>query len=264
MTRRIIDTHSHVFPDKIALRASDNVGNYYGIPMECDGTISMLLEGAKTLNVSYFIISSAALKPENVVTGNDYILSQAKHNPKFVPLCSVHPLQQSHEAELERVKKAGAKGLKLHPDFQHFKIDDPGMIPVYKAAAALELPILFHVGDENSDASSPTRLYRGVEKVPELKVIAAHMGGYQAWDEAEKVLYGTDVYLDTSDALLTLSPERVVTQIRTHGVDKIMFGSDYPLKSTDSAFNAFDKLPLSEEEKEKIYFLNAARFYNLI
>lgn len=263
MVRKIIDTHAHVFPDKIAYRASDNVGNYYGLPMECDGTVSMLLEGAKNLD-AIFVISSAALKPENVITGNNYILELARENSKFIPLCSVHPKQDGIESELERVKKAGAKGLKLHPDFQYFNLDDPKMISVYQTAATLDLSVLFHVGDENSDASSPTRLYKVMEKVPELRAIAAHMGGYLAWDEAERVLYGTGVYFDTSDALLSLSPERVVKQIRKHGADKIMFGSDYPLKSTHIAFEAFDVLPLTEEEKEKIYFKNAAKFYDII
>lgn len=259
---KIIDAHTHIFPDKIAHRASENVGQYYGIGMECDGTVSQLLNGASGFDAS-FIICAAALKPENTVAGNDYLLAQAKANNCFIPLCSVHPLQQDHAAELERVKKAGAKGLKLHPDFQHFNIDDKGMIEVYKVAASLELPILFHVGDANSDASSPARLYNALDKVPNLKAIAAHMGGYLAWDEAEKLLYGSPVYFDTSDALLSLSPERVVYQIRKHGADKIMFGSDYPLRSTRSAFEEFDALNLTDEEKTMIYYTNAQKFYQI-
>ena len=259
---KIIDAHTHIFPDKIAHRASENVGQYYGIGMECDGTVSQLLEGANGLD-AYFIICAAALKPENTVTGNDYLLAQAKNNNRFIPLCSVHPLQQEYATELERVKKAGAKGLKLHPEFQHFNIDDYGMIEIYKVAASLEMPILFHVGDANSDASSPARLYNALDKVPNLKAVAAHMGGYLAWDEAEELLYGSPIYFDTSDVLLSLTPERVVNQIRKHGADKIMFGSDYPLRSTQSAFDAFDLLNLTDAEKTMIYYTNAYTFYQI-
>ena len=260
--QKLIDAHTHIFPDKIANRASDNVGQYYGIAMECDGTVSQLLNGASGLDAR-FIICAAALKPENTAAGNDYLLSQAKTDNRFIPLCSVHPLQHDHGTELERVKKAGAKGIKLHPDFQHFNIDDSSMISVYKIAAELELPILFHVGDANSDASSPARLYKALDKVPNLKAVAAHMGGYLAWDEAEELLYGTPVYFDTSDVLLSLPPERVEYQIRKHGVEKIMFGSDYPLRSTKSAFDAFDVLNLTDEEKTQIYFKNAQNFYQI-
>lgn len=259
---KLIDAHTHIFPDKIAHRASENVGQYYGLEMECDGTVSQLLNGAAGLDAK-FIICAAALKPENTVVGNDYLISQAKTNSCFVPLCSVHPLQQNPAAELERVKKAGAKGLKLHPDFQNFNIDEPKMIEVYRVAAELGLPILFHVGDANSDASSPARLYRSIDKVPNLKAVAAHMGGYLAWDEAEELLYGTPIYFDTSDVMLALPPQRVEYQIRKHGADKIMFGSDYPLRSTRSAFEAFDTLNLTAEEKAQIYYINAQKFYQI-
>lgn len=63
--RRIIDVHTHVFPDKIAQRAADNVANYYDLVMEADGTVAGLLAGAQGLDAR-FVISSAALKPEHV------------------------------------------------------------------------------------------------------------------------------------------------------------------------------------------------------
>lgn len=262
--QKIIDTHTHIFPDKIAQRASDNVGNYYHLKMECDGTVKMLLEGSVGIEDEFFVISSAALKPENVFAGNDYLLNCASENKKFIPLCSIHPLFDSPHKELERVKLAGAKGLKLHPDFQAFNIDAPNMIEIYKIAASLELPILFHVGDQHSDSSSPTRLYNALNKVPNLKAIAAHMGGYLAWEEAEDVLYGTDIYFDTSDVLLILPPQKVVRLIRKHGVDKVLFGSDYPLRSTASAYKEFDKLCLNTDEKDMIYHKNAVKFYDLL
>lgn len=262
--QKIIDTHTHIFPDKIAQRASDNVGNYYNLRMECDGTVNMLLDGGNGINVEYFVVSSAALKPENVIAGNNYLLDSAKENKRFIPLCSIHPLFEEPERELERIKHKGAKGLKLHPDFQHFNIDDPNMIEVYKTAASLDLPILFHVGDENTDSSSPARLYKALDKVPHLKAIAAHMGGYLVWDEAEDILYGTDIYFDTSDVLLVLSPEKVTSQIRKHGADKILFGSDYPLRSTYTAFKTFETLDLTDEEKKMIYYSNALRFFDLL
>ncbi|HPE95199.1 MAG TPA: amidohydrolase family protein, partial [Bacillota bacterium] len=225
--------------------------------MECNGTVSMLLDSAAGLDVEYFCISSAATNPLHVRKGNDTILSLARDNKRFIPLCSFHPDATDTEKELEYIKENGAKGIKLHADFQKFVIDRPDIIHYYRLAAQLGLPILFHIGDENTDNTSPARLYNIIDKVPELKAIAAHMGGYKAWDEAENILYGTPVYMDTSDALVCLPPERVLAQIRRHGTKRIMFGSDYPLRSTRSAFEVFDKLPLTEQEKEQIYRLTA-------
>ena len=259
--RRIIDTHTHIFPDSVAERASNNIGTYYNMPMECNGKVSTLFEQAP--HISYFVVSSAATNPLHVQKGNDFISNSAKENACFIPFCSVHPSAEGMIEELERISRCGAKGIKIHPDFQHFDIDDPRMIPLYKKMAELHLVVLFHVGDEFSDASSPRRLLNVINEVPELTVIAAHMGGYQAWDEAEKLLYGCNVYFDTSDALMCLPRERVLKQLRNHPIEKILFGSDFPLVSPKTAFELFDSLPLTEEEKNMIYFENAARLFGI-
>ena len=54
-------------------------------------------------------------------------------------------------------------------------------------------------------------------------------------------LIGTPVYTDTSDALIGLPPERVYALIEKHGLDRVMFGSDYPLRTTRSAYDALMK-----------------------
>ncbi len=262
--RRIIDVHTHVFPDKIAQRAADNVANYYDLVMEADGTVAGLLAGAQGLDAR-FVISSAALKPEHVVTGNDFLLAAAAAEERFVPLASVHPDMGISAAvdELERVKACGARGVKLHPDFQRFVVDREDIFPIYEACAELGLPILFHVGDRNSDASSPARVRHIADRVPELKVIAAHMCGYSVWDEAERELIGTPVYTDTSDALIGLPPERVYALIEKHGLDRVMFGSDYPLRTTRSAYDALMKLPFDEAEREQICRKTASGLFGL-
>jgi len=269
MTKRIvqevIDVHTHIFPPNLAVRAADNVVNYYRLTREGDGTAETLLKGGEAFENVRFVISSAAIKPENVVNGNNFLLKAAKADSRFIPLCSFHPDMDFDEAvrELERVKKEGAKGVKLHPDFQHFPIDRDDVIPLYEVCAELKLPILFHVGDEHSDLSAPTRLYRVINRLPNLVAIAAHLCGYQSWDEAEKTLIGTPVYTETSDALIGLPPERVYKLIEKHGADRIMFGSDYPLRLTASAYEALDALPLTEDEKEKIYAGTAKKVFGL-
>ena len=84
-----------------------------------------------------------------------------------------------------------------------------------------------------------------------------------AWDDAEEYLIGSRVYMDTSDALLVLSPERVYNMINRHGADRIMFGSDFPLKSTFGAYLEFDGLPLSDSQKEQIYYKTAEAVFKI-
>lgn len=263
--RKIIDVHTHVFPDKIAMHAVENVSNYYGVEMDENGTVDGLFEGALGFDAS-FVICNAATKAENVRHGNDFLFECATRFPtKVIPLGSVHQDmdEKSMRLELEYIKSKGGKGLKLHPDFQHFKIEDPKMFPIYEAAVEFGLPILFHVGDKKTVNSTPKAVRFIADKFPELEIIAAHMGGWVAWDEAEEYLVGSRVYMDTSDALLVLSNERVVDMINRHGADKIMFGSDFPLMSTRKAYNAFEALSLSENQKEQIYHLTAEKLFKI-
>ncbi|MDD4124946.1 MAG: amidohydrolase family protein [Eubacteriales bacterium] len=261
--RIVYDVHTHIFPDKLAERAVGNIGKYYGIPMGCTGTAETLEENLIKLPNMKFVVSSAALKEESMKAANDFLLEEAAKRPSFIPFSSFYPYISVSDAETElvRVKERGTKGIKLHPDFQKFYIDDPHVIEIYGICEQLGLPILFHVGDVNTDYSTPTRVYNVTNKLPRLKIIAAHLCGYSVWDEAEKVLIGTDVYTETSDAMLGLEPDRIVDLIRKHGVDKVMFGSDYPLASSADIFRQFDSLPLTEEEKEKIYRTNAEKLF---
>ncbi len=261
--RIIYDIHTHIFPEKIAGKAVANIGAYYGITMKCPGTPAALEESLEKLPNIKFFVSSAALKEESMRAGNDFLLAESEKRLSFIPFSSFFPYMSVNDAEKEliRVKERGTRGIKLHPDFQKFYLDDPHLMEIYKICEKLDLPVLFHVGDVNTDYSTPRRVRNVADSLPGLTIIAAHLCGYSVWDEAEKYLIGTRVYTETSDALLGLKPEKVVELIRKHGVDKVMFGSDYPLDTPAAIFAKFDALPLDEEEKEQIYRKNAEKLF---
>ncbi len=260
---KIIDTHVHVFPEKVALRAADNIKNYYNLSRQGDGTVEGLLAGSAKHPEMEFVISSATLNPAKPTVGDDYMLEVAASHPRFIPLCSFHPAMgvEASVAELDRCFALGAKGVKIHSDFQKFFVDDEIPMEVYRHIAAKGKPIIFHVGDPNTDFSTPKRVRRIAEEIPDLKIIAAHMCGYHVWEDAKKYLIGTGVYTDTSEALLGMSPMELVDLIRLHGVEKVMFGSDYPLWNPDFALEQIDALPLTLEEKELIYHTTAESLF---
>ena len=41
--RKIIDCHCHIYPEKIAAKAVESIGNFYYISMDMDGTYSNLV-----------------------------------------------------------------------------------------------------------------------------------------------------------------------------------------------------------------------------
>ncbi len=259
---RIIDFHAHVFPEKVAGKAVKAIGRFYGIPMDGKGTIGDLLEKGNEIGVNRYIIHSTATTPEQVKSINDFIAKAQKDNKSLIGFGTLHPQLDDIESEVDRIISIGLKGIKLHPDFQEFDIDDQSMMPIYKALEG-KLPILMHMGDENRNSSSPERLSNVISLFPDLTVIAAHFGGYMAWDDSSKFLVGKNVYFDTSSALFELSKEDAAGIIRKHGPEKILFGSDYPMWNHKEELQRFLNLELTQNERELILWKNASRLLGL-
>ncbi len=259
ITRKVVDAHVHIFPQKVAVRAADSIVQYYGIPRQGDGSREGLLASASSFAEIRFVICSATLNPAKPTVGNDFLLETAKEEDRFLPLCSFHPAMgvEASVAELDRCFALGARGVKIHSDFQRFFVDEERAMEVYRHIAACKKPIIFHVGDPHTDFSHPRRVRRIIDKLPDLTVIAAHMCGYAVWEDAKTYLIGTPVYTDTSDALLGMSRQALYELIERHGVDHVMFGSDYPLWNPAYAFAGIDALPLTEAEKEQLFYRTA-------
>lgn len=260
---KIFDAHVHVFPDKIAEKATQTTGAYYGITMYSVGSAKNVKKMLDEGKADKCLIHSTATKPEQVVSVNDYISSLAKENDSLVGFGSMHADFCGIADEVKRLEKLGLLGIKLHTDFQGFAIDSPKADEIYQAAAG-RMPILFHVGDKKSDLSHPERLARVIEKFPSLTVIAAHLGGYSVWDEASSVIGRKgNVYLDCSSALEFMSAEEARDIILRHGTDRVLFGSDFPMHDPSHTAELLKKLKLSDSDYEKIFHENAEKLLGI-
>ncbi|MBR5646276.1 MAG: amidohydrolase [Treponema sp.] len=256
----IIDFHAHIYPEKIAEKATNAVGMFYeDAPMAWHGKAEELIQSGNKIGVEKYIVHSVATKPEQVESINNFILSACKTYPQFVGFATMHPDYSNFEEELKRVHKAGLRGVKLHPDFQKFQCDMPQMDAVYDICASLKMPVLFHAGDCRYDFSGPKRISHVLEKHPDLIVIAAHFGGYTEWKQSFEHLVRKNVYFDTSSTLWKLPVEDADNMIKAHGADKFLFGSDFPMWDHQDEFSRFNKLNLTEEEREKILYKNAEK-----
>ena len=261
MKYKIIDTHAHIFPDKIASIASAKIGAFYTLPMLHSGSVAELLALCAENNIEKTIVSSCATKVEQVSSINKFICASAQ-NPKLVGLIALHP--DLSTAELDRqiayALDNNLKGVKLHPDFQQFNIDSKKAQSLYAALEGV-LPILFHVGDEQRDYSHPRRLIKVLKRYPKLQAIAAHLGGYTKWDEAACYAEVRNCYYDCSSALCFMDRDKGAKLIEFLGVDKVMFGSDYPMSNAAKEIEILLSLGLDNVSLEKIFYTNANRFY---
>ncbi len=260
----IIDAHAHIFPEKIAAKATVGIGEFYDIEMDSDGTLDKLLEVSDKTGVTKCIVHSVATVPHQVESINTFISeSVAKYPDRLIGFAALHPDYEDIEGEVARVKRLGLRGIKLHPDFQHFQIDDPHAFPIYEAAQREGLPVLFHVGDIRYDFSGPERLRRVVDLFPQMKVVGAHFAGWSQWEESYKLFGDGRIYVDLSSSLYAITPESAANLIHRFGADKVLFGSDFPMWTADEELERFNKIPLTDEERELILHKNAEKLLGL-
>lgn len=259
----ICDAHAHIFPEKISQKAVSSIGNFYNLPMTYKNGISdELIQSGNQIGVSHYLVCSTATVPHQVESINNFIMNECKLHPEFIGFGTLHPDYNNIENEVDRIIKSGLKGIKIHPDFQEFYIDEDKAFKIYEAIEG-KLPILIHMGDPRYDYSRPKRLENIMKTFPKLDVFAAHLGGYERWDEAIVCLFGKNIHFDSSSSLEFMSPEYAKDIIRGFGADKIFFGTDFPMWDHFSEIQRFMKLGLNDDENEKILSGNLKNYFNI-
>ncbi len=258
----IIDAHTHIFPEKISQKATDAIGNFYDMPMYCEGSAEKLLGECSKAGISRCLVCSTATTPHQVKSINDFIAGMCREHSEFLGFGTLHPLMGNLEEEAERIEKLGLCGVKIHPDFQEFDIDCKEAFKLYSVIEG-KLPILIHMGDERYEYSSPAKLARVLKNFPHLKVIAAHLGGYRRWHEAEEYLRHPNLKFDTSSSLAIIPPEYARKLIYEYGIENVFFGTDFPMWEAAAELERFFALKLSSVENEKILAGNFKDFFSI-
>jgi len=259
---KIIDIHSHIYPEHIAMKAADNVRNFYHIPGGMNGTAEMLFDRGREAGISQYLVLPVAVKPDRVHSINDFILGQLEKHDCLIGFGTVHADMDYMETEVERVIRAGLRGIKLHPDCQHFAIDDPRLFPLYDLAEG-RFPIAIHMGDTRYDYSHPSRLRRVLKEFPRLETLAAHFGGYSMYETARENLQDTECIMDISSSLPFMPQGMAEKYIDLYGAERMAFGTDYPVWDPVEEVKRFLDLDLSSEQKEQIAHKTAERFLKL-
>ncbi len=279
---KIIDFHVHTFPEKIAASAIEKLQAKSHTRPFTDGTLSALELSMRESGVSFSILQPVATSPKQVQSINDNAIKINLEHKKIISFGAMHPEFENFEAELERISQAGIKGIKLHPVYQGLNIDNEKFIKILACACDLDLAILIHagwdIGFPGNDFAMPERIYNALKKIRGVKkIILAHMGGWRAWDEAEKIFADYDgVYIDTAFSLGNFKPlsdgfykspeecemlssEKFTKIIKSFGVSRVIFGTDSPWASQKESVENFKALEnLSVKEKNLILYENAA------
>ena len=254
-----IDIHTHAFHPKIAHKAVDHLNEFYSVNCAGDGTIAHLLERERKAEMEKCVVLCAATAPAQVIPANNYAITlQKEHEDRVIAFGTVHPGYEDWESELKRIKAAGIRGIKLHPDFQSFWLDDPRLLPIFEAAQK-DFVFEIHIGDKTSpdkNPSCPYKLASILRQFPGIRVIAAHFGGYRMWSHALDVFSGNNfenLWFDTSSTTPFATPELAHKLLNTFPRERILFGTDWPLYDPVEELQRLQTLGgLSDSEMEII------------
>lgn len=254
----IIDAHAHIYPQKIAEKATDTIGKFYDIKMSTGaGTAERLIEQGKKAGITGYVVHSCATKAVQVRSINEFLKREIDTHDEFIGFMTLHQDLSEEEIfnEVNWCIENGFKGVKMHPDFQKFNIDDPNCEKFYRIIGN-KLPILLHMGDDRYDYSKPYRLANMAKKYKDVNFIGAHFGGYRCWNEVDCYKGLDNVYFDTCSSLPFIDNKTALKIIDKFGVDNFFFGTDFPMWDASEELNRFFDLGLTTDQNEKILAKN--------
>lgn len=249
----IIDAHTHIWPDRIADIALTS-NPVPGLEPRGDGKVSGLADDMVSSGVAMSCCLAIANEARHVERVNEFAAS-TRADDRFA-FGTVH-VDLSVEDNMASLRKHGITAVKIHPLFQDYALDNPRLWELFEAFGD-EIAVITHVG-EGGDAhrnslSSPRMIQDIARQFPALRLVACHFGGYKILDDAEEMLAGADVVLETSwpPSLATLRPERVRSLIKKHGADRIVFGSDWPMTSPTEEIAVIEGLDLGDGDTKAV------------
>ncbi len=256
-----IDFHTHAFPDALARRAVASLEENGGIEAHSDGSVGGLLASMDRAGIGQAVLCSIATRPgqfEDILHWSTAIRSE-----RIVPLPSVHPRDPQWLERVRTVHAQGFVGIKMHSYYQDFDLDEPALFPLYDELSVLGLVLVVHTGfdiafprQRRADAARTVAL---AARWPRLKLVATHLGGWDDWDEAERLLIGRPIHLELSLGLHALPPEHLRRLLLAHPQDYLLFGSDSPWSDQAASLAILRALRLPPALFDRITGGNARR-----
>lgn len=267
----IIDFHTHVFPEKIAVRTIEKLKKKANVDAFSDGRESSLLRSMEQAGVNVSVILPVVTSPEQFHTVNQFAAqlneTYAGRSVRLLSFGGMHPDSADYKKDLREIKHLGLQGIKLHPDYQDTFFDDIRYMRILDYASELDLVCVTHAGidigyPDNVRCTIPSIL-RVLDEVAPKKLVLAHYGGFRLWEEVETHLAGRDVYLDTAYTAGIIGDAIFLNILKKHGADKILFATDSPWSGQAESLAHIRRLVTDQGERDKILGQNAQKLIRI-
>ena len=292
----IIDFHTHIWPDALAPRALSSLSETAGgiFTPVTDGTAQGLLSYMSSVGIDISVVQPVITKEKQAFSTNEWAatLSGArlpapqalkadaastantafKSSPRLVAFGAVWPHSEAWREQVDQAASLGLKGIKFHPEYQQFTVDDEKFFPMYDYILSKGMHILFHAGYDPGYPppyhSSPVQFARIIRALTPVKaddasishsasehataahsasgkrgsLILAHLGSSRMWDAVESEIAGLNCYIDTSMGFFDYGKDQFLRIARKHGTDRILFATDSPWSNAQDEIKALRSL----------------------
>lgn len=262
----IIDFHTHNFPDRIAASVIAKLEAHGTSKATTDGTLEGLKSSARNAGIDLNIVLPVATSPKQFDSINRYA-AEINGKDGIISFGGIHPDNEEPEEKIDYIKSLGLPGIKIHPDYQGCFINDDKYIRIIKHAVKSGLYITTHAGLDPAYPEvircTPERVLDMLDKVydgkepKEPRIILAHLGSLDETDKVTEMLAGKNIYLDTAVMLDRIPEDKIITLIRKHGADKILFATDCPWADQKKYVDIIKSMELTSTEYELITSKNA-------
>jgi len=254
----VIDFHTHTFPEKIAASAVKKLADISHYTPVSGGTEAELLAQMDKFGCDVSVIAPVATSIKQVSSINKNI----KNTDRLITLGAMFPEHPEFEAELDLLKSKGVRGVKLHSEYQNFRCDEKRMYPIYDALSQRGMFVLFHAGlDIGLPApygTCPDQTARVARDFPNLKIVAAHFGGFDMYDAVCEHLCGLEnVWLDTALCAYNMPEESFDKILSLHPTERILMATDWPWRSVGDTIKWIKEKNMDERVKDAILGENA-------
>ncbi len=232
-----VDCHVHVWPDSLVQRNLETIKNKSGISPAFDGSISSLHESMGRSGMTISIVNNLVLRADLVKKANDWTALTVSRSRDLVGMgWVIAGLPESVEEARRCISELNFKGVKMHHSHSKIFPDDSKNYPIYEKLSELGVPVLFHCGKNpytNSSEvqfSAPWRFRQVLSSFNKLKVVMGHLAGFEDYPEEALDLLTSFSNASTDTAIEFTTKVDVKEIVKLVGVDKILFGSDYPIR----------------------------------
>ncbi len=228
----IVDFHTHAFEDALAAKAIPFLEKEGNIQAFTDGRTASLVASMDRAGIDRSVVCPIATKPSHFDGIRRWARDVRAAFPRLEMLLSIHPDDPDALAHVDQTADEGFRGLKFHPYYQRFVLDDERLFPLYERITARGLLAVFHTGFDMAypfdRIADPVRVRHVIDTFPSLEFVATHLGGWRDWAESRRHLIGRPVYIETSYCLHEMPPDEARAMILSHPPDRILFGTDSP------------------------------------